>query len=322
MNNQSFQDRTLRVQPLRDGVADVKPSGFGAFGVKSCGLGSGGVKIYTDGACRGNPGPGGWGAIIVWKQWDRQQGCWNNKKEKISGYEHSTTNNRMELMAAIESISVLPNLLGSGPSVPSLMDSRPLVPTLIGSAMPDPSGSLPDPSGSGPLGPSIFQPLRDRRFQRQSYELRELRGQPQRLQHQRCRTLCVQMYTDSLYLKNGITVWINKWKNNNWMTSNNKPVKNRDLWMRLYDLSLRDHASSLTSATPISEGLTRSTSVFEFTWNWVKGHSGTNSATPNSSKPEVPTSTISDCLTSFGSDADLNNEADLLARSAINSTYM
>ena len=84
------------------------------------------------------------------------------------------------------------------------------------------------------------------------------------------------MYTDSLYLKNGITVWINKWKNNNWMTSNNKPVKNRDLWMRLYDT---------VGAEP---------ERFDITWNWVKGHATT----------------------------ELHNEADLLARSAINSIYM
>ncbi len=103
------------------------------------------VEVFTDGACRGNPGPGGWGAILRYKK---------NEKE-LWGSEISTTNNRMELMAAIRSLESL---------------NRP------------------------------------------------------------CR---VRVTTDSEYVKNGITDWLNPWKMKNWKTANNKPVKNVDLWQKL-----------------------------------------------------------------------------------------
>ena len=122
------------------------------------------VKIFTDGACSGNPGPGGWGALLRYK---------NNKKE-IYGNEDYTTNNRMELRAAIEGLNAL------------------------------------------------------------------------------TRIMRVQLYTDSTYVKNGITKWINNWKRNNWRTSANKPVKNIDLWQNL-DKALVRH---------------------EVEWLWIKGHSG------------------------------------------------
>jgi ribonuclease HI len=121
--------------------------------------------IYTDGACSGNPGPGGWGAIII-----------DEKKNQInlSGKEKSTTNNRMELIAPIMALK-------------KIKKSSKIV-----------------------------------------------------------------IYTDSTYLKNGITIWIENWKKNNWKSANKKPVKNKDLWVAL-------------------DKLTKKKSI---EWNWVKAHAG------------------------------------------------
>ena len=121
--------------------------------------------IYTDGACSGNPGPGGWGAVIF----DN-----DNKQKNISGREENTTNNRMELSAAIMA-------------------------------------------------------------------LQEVNTNSE-----------ITIYTDSTYVKNGITEWIKKWKVNNWRSSNKKPVKNKDLWVELDEAvgSRKIH------------------------WEWVKGHAG------------------------------------------------
>ncbi len=122
------------------------------------------VEIYTDGACRGNPGPGGWGALLR-----------AGRHEKVlSGAESDTTNNRMELMAAIRALEAL---------------RRP------------------------------------------------------------CR---VDLYTDSRYLRNGITEWLSKWKRNGWRTADRKPVKNVDLWQRLDQAAARHRIN----------------------WHWVRGHSG------------------------------------------------
>ncbi len=123
------------------------------------------LKIYTDGACSGNPGKGGWAAIILDK---------NLKKYSISGRVNNTTNNRMELMAPIMA-------------------------------------------------------------------LKKIKKKSQ-----------IIIYTDSKYVKDGITDWIKRWKLNNWKSSNNKPVKNKDLWMKL-DSSCQKH---------------------EINWRWVKAHSG------------------------------------------------
>ena len=120
--------------------------------------------IYTDGACSGNPGPGGWGALI-------ERG---GQEEALSGGEALTTNNRMELMAAIEAL----NAVAKGSSV--------------------------------------------------------------------------TIYTDSQYVKGGITGWIHGWKRNGWKTSARKPVKNEDLWRQL-DEAITHH---------------------EVDWRWVKGHAG------------------------------------------------
>lgn len=122
------------------------------------------VEIYTDGACSGNPGPGGWGALLRFK----------GQEKELSGYDAETTNNRMELMAAIQALEAL---------------KRP------------------------------------------------------------CH---IDFYTDSQYVKNGITQWITGWKAKNWKTANKKDVKNRDLWERL-DSLIPPH---------------------EIEWHWVKGHAG------------------------------------------------
>ena len=121
-------------------------------------------KIYTDGACSGNPGPGGWGAVIF----DQ-----DDKQKNISGSEKNTTNNRMELLAAIMS-------------------------------------------------------------------LKKIKTNSE-----------VVIFTDSTYVKNGITEWMKNWKKNGWKNSNKKPVKNKDLWVKL---------DKLCEANSVS-------------WKWVKGHS-------------------------------------------------
>ena len=128
------------------------------------------VKIYTDGACVGNPGPGGWAAIILLE---------NDKKELFGG-EKLTTNNRMELTAAIKGLEYC-----------DLQEGKQL-------------------------------------------SLKE-----------------IKLYTDSVYLKEGITNWISKWEKNNWKTSDKKNVKNIDLWKKLKEIS----------------------SSNQIKWCWIKGHS-------------------------------------------------
>lgn len=122
------------------------------------------VEIFTDGACRGNPGPGGWAALL-------RKGT---TEKMISGAEEISTNNQMELMAAIQGLE------------------------------------------------QLKKPVR------------------------------VTLTTDSQYVRQGITQWIEGWKHNGWMTSQKKPVKNRELWQRL-DAAVAEH---------------------QVEWLWVKGHSG------------------------------------------------
>jgi len=122
------------------------------------------VQLYTDGACSGNPGPGGWGALMLW----------NNHEKELCDGEFETTNNRMELMAAI-------------------------------------------------MG----------------------------LNHLR-RGMVVDLYTDSTYVRDGITKWIHNWKKNGWRTAAKKPVKNADLWKQL-EVAIQRH---------------------QVEWHWVKGHAG------------------------------------------------
>ena len=128
------------------------------------------IKIYTDGACVGNPGPGGWAAIILVE----------NEKKELFGGEKLTTNNRMELTAAIKALE---------------------------------------------------------------YCAEEEEKQSS-LKH-------IRIFTDSTYVKEGITVWINNWEKNNWKTADKKNVKNVDLWKKLKELIQSDQVE----------------------WNWVKGHS-------------------------------------------------
>jgi ribonuclease HI len=122
------------------------------------------VEIYTDGACKGNPGPGGWGALLRWGRRERE----------LFGGEPDTTNNRMELTAVIRALEAL--------------------------------------------------------------------NRPAR----------VAVFTDSEYVRRGITEWLAGWKRRGWKTADRKPVKNEALWRRLDELASRH----------------------EVRWHWVKGHSG------------------------------------------------
>lgn len=122
------------------------------------------IVIYTDGACSGNPGPGGWGALLQY----------NGHERELFGGESDTTNNRMEIMAAVEALNAL---------------------------------------------------------------------------KEPCK---VDLYTDSVYVRDGISKWIEGWKRNGWQTAAKKPVKNMELWQAL-DLARQRH---------------------EVIWHWVKGHAG------------------------------------------------
>ncbi len=125
---------------------------------------SGEVVIYTDGACKGNPGPGGWGVVLRYGE----------VQKTLHGGERETTNNRMELQAAIEGLKALK------------------------------------------------------------------------------RTCNVELYTDSQYVRKGITEWMTGWKRNGWKTAAKKPVKNAELWREL-DEQVARHSIN---------------------WHWVKGHAG------------------------------------------------
>tara|TARA_B100001146_G_scaffold180601_1_gene162676 strand:+ start:542 stop:967 length:426 start_codon:yes stop_codon:yes gene_type:complete len=122
------------------------------------------IKIYTDGSCLGNPGSGGWAAIILI----------NGKKITIKGSKKNTTNNQMELLAPLKALKKIP------------------------------------------FGEKV------------------------------------EIFTDSKYLKLGITEWIFKWKNNGWKTSNKSKVKNLELWKELHEL----------------------VENYQIKWSWVKAHSG------------------------------------------------
>ncbi|PPR17058.1 MAG: Ribonuclease HI [Alphaproteobacteria bacterium MarineAlpha9_Bin3] len=122
------------------------------------------INIWTDGACSGNPGPGGWGVLIKF----------NNSEKKLSGSEKNTTNNRMEMLAVINALKFV-----------------------------------------------------------------EIQSS-------------INLFTDSKYVKDGITKWIHGWKKNNWRNSQKKEVKNKDLWIELDTLSQKHRIN----------------------WIWVKGHSG------------------------------------------------
>ncbi len=122
------------------------------------------VEIFTDGSCQGNPGPGGWAALLRWRGQERV----------LTGGATETTNNRMELTAAIQALRALK------------------------------------------------------------------------------RPVCVHLYTDSEYLRRGITEWLSRWQANGWRTAGRKPVRNQDLWQEL-----------LVAMAP-----------HDVTWHWVRGHAG------------------------------------------------
>ena len=122
------------------------------------------VEIYTDGACSGNPGPGGWGALLRYGAVEKE----------LAGGEGLTTNNRMELMGAISALEALK------------------------------------------------KPAK------------------------------IKLYTDSVYVKDGITKWLKGWKAKGWLTADKKPVKNVELWQRLEAAA----------------------HIHQIEWLWVKGHSG------------------------------------------------
>ena len=122
------------------------------------------VEIYTDGACSGNPGPGGWGALMRY----------NGHEKELNGGEAETTNNRMEMMAVIQALNALK------------------------------------------------------------------------------RRSTVELYTDSKYVMQGITEWLEGWKAKGWKTASKKPVKNQDLWQDI-DEAIAKH---------------------DITFHWVKGHAG------------------------------------------------
>jgi ribonuclease HI len=124
------------------------------------------VRIYTDGACSGNPGPGGWGALLQFA----------NHEKTVYGYELHTTNNRMEIRAIVEALKVL-----------------------------------------------------------------KRHDKP------------IEIYTDSKYVYLGINEWIPKWINKGWCNSQGEPIKNKDLWEKLYKSALNYE---------------------DLRWNWIKGHSG------------------------------------------------
>ncbi len=126
------------------------------------------VTIYTDGGCIGNPGPGGWSAILIYGE----------QRKELSGRFRNTTNNRMEMMAAISALEAL---------------TRP------------------------------------------------------------CR---VEIFTDSEYLRKGITEWVHGWQRNNWRTSKKEPVKNKELWQRLL------------------AGVARHQPAGGVNWQWTRGHAG------------------------------------------------
>jgi len=125
------------------------------------------IQIYTDGACRGNPGPGGWGTVMYYQQ----------HQKKLSGFVANTTNNQMELRAAIEGLKAI-------------------------RAQSDP--------------------------------------------------IRIDLFTDSVYVKNGITIWIKAWRVRHWKTANKSAVKNKALWKELDALVQQ----------------------YDVHWYWVKGHSG------------------------------------------------
>ena len=182
------------------------------------------IEIYTDGSCLTNPGNGGWAAII------NEDG----KIKKISGNEKNTTNNRMELMAPINALKNIKseeeiNIYTDGSCLSNPGDGGWAAIISINGEIKEISGSEKNTTNNRM---ELLAPIR---------ALKEMKQSDQ-----------IEIYTDSQYVKLGITEWINTWVVNNWKTSKKEDVKNKDLWVELYDLN-------------------KSLNV---KWNWVKAHAG------------------------------------------------
>ena len=170
------------------------------------------VTIHTDGACSGNPGPGGWGAILTF----------GDHEKELNGGEPHTTNNRMELMAAIAALEAL---------------TRPCVVEI------HTDGACSGNPGPGGWGAILSFGDREKELNggepHTTNNRMELMAAISALEALK-RPCHVDLHTDSEYLRNGITAWIHGWKKNGWRTADKKPVKNVDLWKRL-DAALAHH---------------------------------------------------------------------------------
>ena len=165
------------------------------------------VEIYADGACRGNPGPGGWAALLILGE----------RRKEISGSEDHTTNNRMELLAAINGLEALKK-----------------VPTRARVYTDGACRGNPGPGGWGALLIS-------------GEHRKELSGSEDHTTNNRMELLAAiralealknpgtiaRVYTDSQYVIKGMSEWVASWKKRGWKTADKKPVKNQDLWERL-----------------------------------------------------------------------------------------
>ena len=173
------------------------------------------VIIHTDGACSGNPGPGGWGAILAF----------GDHTKEIKGGEAHTTNNLMELMAAIAALEALKR--------PCLVDIH---------------------TDSQYLRNGTLSWINQ--WKRNGWRTSDRKPVRNVDLWQRLDALTkpceVDLHTDSQYVQNGISTWINNWKKNGWRTADKKPVKNIDLWQQL-DSALARH---------------------KVRWHWVRGHAG------------------------------------------------
>jgi ribonuclease HI len=171
------------------------------------------VLIYTDGACSGNPGKGGWGAVLVS----------GGRRMEIHGGELLTTNNRMELTAVIEALGKLKTTVSIEPVAEPFLGGQ------MRGATERRTGAYVEVREDSSTGATKQMPDKNK-----------LCNRP------------VELFTDSKYVKDGITEWIGKWKMNGWKSSTRQPVKNKDLWIALDSLASR----------------------FDISWQWVKGHSG------------------------------------------------
>ena len=168
------------------------------------------ILIWSDGSSRGNPGPGGWGVIIV-----------SPEKEvvELGGGEEHTTNNRMELTGAISALSYVEKNISSNLNHIGLEQLDAVQ-----------GASEKRPSPSPVLDSGHFQNLKLGRdegaSERNNEEVRQM-----------LKSYHILIHTDSIYVINGITKWVHNWRRNNWLTSEKEEVLNRDLWEKLFSLT-------------------------------------------------------------------------------------